>query len=245
MSAPLLRVSELACTLGYRTLFSDLGFELDAGQWMMLTGANGAGKSTLLRVLAGLVAPTAGSVCWYGTPRRAEDPDWHARLVYQGHAFGWKDALTTTENLAMQAALDLGVGHPATRGDAIEGALERVGLARQRKLAFARLSAGQRRRLGLARLVLVRRPLWLLDEPTTALDTDGQRLFARLLEGYLGAGGCAVIATHLEFPTTLPAVALRLGEVAGAAAGARPASGPGAPLAGAGEVPIAAVPGRA
>ena len=212
MSSPLLRASGLACTLGYRTLFSGLGFAVDAGQWLMLTGTNGSGKSTLLRLLAGLVAPTAGTVSWRGEPRGASDPRWHASIVYQGHAAGWKDQLTTTENLAMQAALDLGGDHPAAGESAVAAALEQVGLSRQRRLAFARLSAGQRRRLGLARLVLVRRPLWLLDEPTTALDTDGQHLFAGLLDAYLGEGGCAVIATHLEFPTAMPAEHLRLGE---------------------------------
>lgn len=214
MTSPLLQASELACTLGYRTLFTDLGFTVDAGQWLMLTGTNGSGKSTLLRLVAGLVAPTAGTLRWRGEPRSATDPRWHASIVYQGHAFGWKDQLSTAENLAMQAALDMGVGHPSTGASSVASALERVGLARQRRLAFARLSAGQRRRLGLARLVLVRRPLWLLDEPTTALDTDGQRLFAGLLDAYLGEGGCALIATHLEFPTAMPAVHLRLGEAA-------------------------------
>ena len=214
MTRPLLQASDLACTLGYRTLFSGLDFSVDAGQWLMLTGTNGSGKSTLLRLIAGLVAPTAGTVRWRGEARSASDPGWHASIVYQGHAAGWKDQLSTSENLAMQAALDLGVGHPAADPAAVASALDRVGLSRQRRLAFARLSAGQRRRLGLARLVLVRRPLWLLDEPTTALDTDGQRLFAGLLDDYLGDGGCAVIATHLEFPTAMPAIHLRLSDVA-------------------------------
>jgi heme exporter protein A len=212
MTRALLQASDLACTMGYRTLFSGLEFAVDTGQWLMLTGTNGSGKSTLLRLIAGLVTPTAGTVRWRGEPRNASDPHWHASIVYQGHAFGWKDQLTASENLAMQAALDLGPGHPAGGASAIASALDRVGLTRQRRLAFARLSAGQRRRLGLARLVLVRRPLWLLDEPTTALDTDGQRLFAGLLDSYLGEGGCAVVATHLEFPTAMPAMHLRLGE---------------------------------
>ena len=152
-------------------------------------------------------------------PAEAGDPKWNAFgwKNTKGHAFGWKDQLTASENLAMQATLDLGTGHPAAGASSVASALEQVGLARQRRLAFARLSAGQRRRLGLARLVMVRRPLWLLDEPTTALDTDGQLLFAGLLDAYLTQGGCAVIATHLEFPTATPAVHLRLGD--GAASG--------------------------
>ena len=218
MTPSLLQASDLACTLGYRTLFTGLGFTVDAGQWLMLTGTNGSGKSTLLRLVAGLVAPTAGTLRWRGEARSATDPRWHASIVYQGHAFGWKDQLTASENLAMQATLDLGTGHPAASASSVASALEQVGLARQRRLAFARLSAGQRRRLGLARLVMVRRPLWLLDEPTTALDTDGQLLFAGLLDAYLTQGGCAVIATHLEFPRATPAVHLRLGDGARSAA---------------------------
>ena len=214
MTAVMLQAEGLACTVGYRTLFSGLRFSLRARQWLMLTGPNGSGKSTLLRLLAGLVAPAAGSVRWAGETRDAADPGWHARVLYQGHASGWKDQLTAAENLRMQAALDLGGTQPAAAR--VADAMERVGLTRQRNLPFARLSAGQRRRLGLARLSLVRRPLWLLDEPTTALDTDGQRLFAGLLDEYLSGGGCAVIATHLEFPSVSPPVALRLGGAAGA-----------------------------
>ena len=212
MTAVTLQAEGLACTVGYRTLFCGLAFSLCARQWLMLTGPNGSGKSTLLRLLAGLVTPTAGTVRWEGEARHAADPEWHAQVLYQGHATGWKDQLTASENLRMQAALDLGGLHASSA--AVAGALDRVGLARQRKLPFARLSAGQRRRLGLARLSLVRRPLWLLDEPTTALDADGQRLFAGLLDEYLSGGGCAVIATHLEFPSVSPPVALRLGEPA-------------------------------
>ena len=214
MTAVTLQAEGLACTVGYRTLFCGLAFSLCARQWLMLTGPNGSGKSTLLRLLAGLVTPTAGTVRWEGEARHAADPEWHAQVLYQGHATGWKDQLTASENLEMQAALDLGGVHAPP--DLVAGALDRVGLTRQRRLAFARLSAGQRRRLGLARLSLVRRPLWLLDEPTTALDSDGQRLFAGLLDEYLSGGGCAVIATHLEFPSVSPPVALRLGDLGAA-----------------------------
>lgn len=207
-----LEASGLACTLGTRRLFSALGFAVDAGQWLMLTGSNGAGKSTLLRIVAGLVLPTHGEIRWGGERRRAGDPRWHASFVYQGHATGWKELLTARENLLMQAWLDLPGAPAAERTAAVDRAVDRVGLVRQRNLPFARLSAGQRRRVGLARLALSRRALWLLDEPTTALDTDGQRLFAGILDDHLGAGGTAVVATHLDFPTASPPVRLRLGE---------------------------------
>lgn len=203
---------DLECTLGSRRLFRGLGFTLGRGQWLRLTGSNGSGKSTLLRILAGLATPTAGEVHWQGSRRSAADPHWHAAIVYQGHSAGWKDLLSARENLEMQAWLDLPRLAAAKRAATVDSALERVGLKRQRNLPFLRLSAGQRRRLGLARLALSSRPLWLLDEPTTALDDDGKALFAGLLDGHLGAGGCAVVATHLDFPSTAPAIPLHLGD---------------------------------
>jgi len=209
-----LEAEGLGCTLGNRRLFASLGFGLDDGQWLMLTGSNGSGKSTLLRILAGLVLPTAGEVRWQGRPRRPGDAHWHACVVYQGHAAGWKELLTTRENLEMQSRLDLPRATTGERRQAVEHAIARVGLQRQRNLPFGRLSAGQRRRVGLARLVLSRRPLWLLDEPTTALDVDGRQLFADILDAHLGAGGSAVVATHLDFPAAAPARPLRLDEAA-------------------------------
>lgn len=198
----------LACTLGTRRLFTDLDFSLEPGQWLMLTGDNGSGKSTLLRIVAGLIRPDAGTVHWRGSARQSGDPAWHAAMLYQGHATGWKELLTARENLLQQAWLDLGPDsdHPAS----VEAALDRVGLGRQRDLSFMRLSAGQRRRVGLARLAFSRRPLWLLDEPNTALDTDGQALFAGLLDDHLAGGGSAVVATHLEVPSQHDARVLRL-----------------------------------
>lgn len=210
MTDAALEVRGLGCTLGNRRLFSELDFSLPSGRWLMLTGSNGAGKSTLLKIVSGLLMPTGGEVRWHGVPRKPHDPAWHASIVYQGHATGWKEQLTALENLTMQAWLDHGNARREDREDVATRAIERVGLSRQRNLPFARLSAGQRRRLGLARLAFSNRPLWLLDEPTTALDTDGQHLFAGLLDEHLAAGGCAIVATHLEFPTTAPALPLRL-----------------------------------
>ncbi len=194
---PALGVSGLACVAGVRTLFEQVAFDVHGGRCVVLTGPNGVGKSTLIRAVAGLVTPAAGEVRWRGAARRRHDPAWHASIVYQGHLNAWKEVWTVGENLASIARLDGGDDAPA-----LAAALERVGLQRQRSLPFMRLSAGQRRRLGLARLVLSRRPLWLLDEPTTALDGDGQALFAALLDEHLGHGGCALIATHLRLATT-------------------------------------------
>lgn len=193
---PALGVSGLACVAGVRTLFEQVAFDVHGGRCVVLTGPNGVGKSTLIRAVAGLVTPSAGEIRWRGASRRRYDPAWHASFVYQGHLNAWKDVWTVGENLASMARLDR-----ADDPTALATALERVGLQRQRLLPFMRLSAGQRRRLGLARLVLSRRPLWLLDEPTTALDGDGQQLFASLLDEHLARGGCALIATHLRLAT--------------------------------------------
>lgn len=205
-----LRVEGLACTAGSRPLFADLSLEIADGQWTMLTGANGTGKSTLLRAIAGLVMPERGRVLWRGLERRRGDPSWHASFAYLGHAAGWKDTLDVRENLALQAALDAPGARAAAGARALDEALAAAGLARQRTLAYGRLSAGQRRRLGLARLALLRRPLWLLDEPTTALDAAGQALLARLLDEHLQRGGCALIATHQPLASARPPQALSL-----------------------------------
>src|SRR5690606_6771555 len=202
-----LEVEDLACAAGIRTLFRDIGFSLGPGQWIQLGGPNGCGKSTLLRALAGLVRPVAGSISWRGEPVAASRERWHASIAYQGHLPGWKDTLGAAENLRWQLPLDGEPAEPARLRDL----LARVGLERQARLAYQRLSAGQRRRLGLARLVASGRPLWLLDEPTTALDAAGQALFGEILDRHLDRGGLAICATHLELPVRSPAIRLELG----------------------------------
>jgi len=210
---PGLRTIELACAAGVRTLFTDLSFRLPPGAWLALVGPNGTGKTTLLRAIAGLVRPLEGEIRWHGRPRLIGSPDWHAICLFQGHSAGWKDSLTAIENLGLQLALDGGRG---SRNEL----LARVGLTRQARLPFGRLSAGQRRRLSLARLAASTRPLWLLDEPTTALDTAGQALFGELLDSHLARGGCAVVATHQALPASAAPITLALADHAPAARGA-------------------------
>jgi heme exporter protein A len=167
------------------------------GQCLQVTGANGAGKTTLLRALCGLVPLEQGRVCWRGRDI-LEDPAWfHSELNYLGHDNGLKADLTVTENLHYAAALRRRV-----QPREIAAALGRVGVAEAGAQLLRHLSAGQRRRVALARLMLTGGSLWVLDEPGSNLDERGQALLAGLIEAHLGAGGAAVVATHrmLELP---------------------------------------------
>lgn len=204
---PAARVSGLVKRFGDRTVLDGVDLRIERGEFVALLGRSGSGKSTLLRALAGLVRPVAGSISWRGEPVAASRERWHASIAYQGHLPGWKDTLGAAENLRWQLLLDGEPAEPARLRDL----LARVGLERQARLAYQRLSAGQRRRLGLARLVASGRPLWLLDEPTTALDAAGQALFGEILDRHLDRGGLAICATHLELPVRSPAIRLELG----------------------------------
>jgi heme exporter protein A len=215
---PCLEVRALSCAAGYRLLFEDLSFDLHPGRWLRLTGPNGSGKTTLLRAIAGLVRPMSGSVCWYGRQRVAGNPEWHANMLFQGHAAGWKDGFGALYNLALQCSLDAGLfSDDATELSRLESLINRCGLEGLGALPYMRLSAGQRRRLSLARLAGASQPLWLLDEPTTALDAEGQGLFGRLLREHLVRGGCAVVATHLPIQCDNEPMLLDLRDHAGTA----------------------------
>ena len=213
---PGLAVDAIRCIAGYRVLFDSLSFQLPPGRWLRLTGPNGAGKSTLLRALAGLGRPAAGEIRWNGVLRQPGSAEWHSAMLYQGHSAGWKDTFSAHDNLALQRALDSGL-QPGDGSAEIDELLERCGLQSRASLSFARLSAGQRHRLSLARLAGARRQLWLLDEPTTTLDGAGQALFGRLLAEHLKRGGCAVIATHLPIACDQVALELDLGTRSGTA----------------------------
>ncbi|HYF59282.1 MAG TPA: heme ABC exporter ATP-binding protein CcmA [Burkholderiaceae bacterium] len=192
-----LRAADLALARGGRRLFAGLSFELGAGEVLLLVGPNGAGKSSLLRALLGLAPLAAGTLALAGEtirPRALCE-----RALYQGHAAGAKGELTARENLALAAALD---GTTAGDGDAaLAAALDEVGLARQRDVETRRLSQGQKQRLALARFALALRarvrPLWLMDEPSAALDREGAALLQRMLDAHAAAGGAAIVATHL------------------------------------------------
>jgi heme exporter protein A len=194
----MLEAQELAGTRGHARLFTGIGFRVEPGHALIVTGANGSGKTTLLRILAGLTAPAAGAIRWKGTLAAPFDPQLRAAVAFVGHLPALKNELSAAENLASLVALS---GATAS-ADQIDAALGAVALSKQRALPARSLSQGQRRRVGLARLSLSRHPLWILDEPGTALDSDGATLLASMVRQHLDTGGCAVIATHQ--PLALP-----------------------------------------
>ncbi|MGZ5031764.1 MAG: cytochrome c biogenesis heme-transporting ATPase CcmA [Usitatibacter sp.] len=196
----------LACSRGVATLFRNVSFRIEPGEWLAVRGPNGGGKTTLLRCVAGLTRTDAGEVLWNGEATAIDRGRFHAQLLYSGHLPGIKDDLNAEENLTGALALR-GV---AVGAGAVRRALGDAGLDKRRHLPARRLSAGQRRRIGLARLMLDPALLWTLDEPLTALDEDGQGLFKRLLARHLERGGLALLATHHDLAPA-PAGELRIG----------------------------------
>ena len=196
---------DLACVRAGRLVFSGVSFRAPAGALCAVTGPNGSGKSSLLRVLAGLLRPAAGTVAYDG--RGEDEPFVH----YLGHADALKPALTLSEVLRFWMALFDAQGSEGSCDPS--SAAERAGLAHALDLPTGVLSEGQRRRAGLARLLLAPRPLWLLDEPAAALDRDGEALLGRLMAEHLENGGMIVAATHQPLPLA-PDQALELGAAA-------------------------------
>ena len=193
-----LEVLRLECRRGDRLLFRDLDFAIEAGDLLHVRGRNGSGKTTLLRTLCGLFMADEGEVRWRGESIRALGEDYRRELLYFGHLNGIKADLTGVENLSVAAALDGDRVEPAV----IWEALGRIGLAGFEDLPTRMLSQGQKKRVALARLILSRAPLWILDEPFTALDHDAVELLQGLIAEHVAAGGLAVLTTHQEVPLT-------------------------------------------
>jgi heme exporter protein A len=194
---------DVGCVRGGREVFAGLCFEASAGEALAVTGRNGSGKTSLLRLIAGLLQPASGSVVIEGGEAEMTVAE---QAHYLGHRDAIKPALSVAENLTFWA--DFLGGAPAGQS---RDCLDAVGLGHAAELPAAYLSAGQRRRLSLARLLSVRRALWLLDEPTAALDAAGQTMFAGLMHDHLGSGGLIIAATH--GPLGIDAREMRIGGV--------------------------------
>lgn len=188
---PRLEARGLGIDRGDTRLFSDLDLAVETGQAVQIEGANGCGKTTLLRVLCGLTEYDEGEVLWCGETIREAFADFAAEVCYIGHAAGVKEELTPIENLEMARALG------PSRDLEPEEVLERVGLSyEQETVPCRKLSAGQRRRVALGRLLLRDARLWVLDEPFTALDRAGRSMVEGMLQEHVTAGGMAILTTH-------------------------------------------------
>ena len=182
-----LAVHDLACERGGRRLFAGLDFAVAPGGALVLRGPNGSGKTSLLRILAGFLEPSDGWLTWDGRAVAEDAQAYHSRIAYVGHLDAVKRALSVAENLAFWASL---------RGGDPAGALDSLGIGHLAEVPARYLSAGQRRRLALARLVAAPAALWLLDEPTVTLDEASVGLVETLIARHRADGGGVVVATH-------------------------------------------------
>lgn len=184
------KTTSLDCIRGGRRVFQGLGFTLDAGDVLVLTGRNGSGKSSLLRILAGLLPPTSGDVTWNDRSPLEYSDDRPMRHCYIGHSDPVKPTLTVAENLGFWAGI--------AGGGNVAGALASLGMEPLADLPARFLSAGQKRRVNLARLGLAPADLWLLDEPATALDAETTARLIAMITNHRAAGGMVVASTHAD-----------------------------------------------
>jgi heme exporter protein A len=194
-----LEVSGLTCVRNEAVLFCDLSFSAGAGEMVHVSGPNGSGKTSLLRILCGLGLPESGQVRWRGQEIRTDRAAFATDVRHVGHANGIKLDLTASENLAFGAHI-----HGAGTVCSVAEALAAVGLSGRGDVIARHMSAGQRRRLALARLVQSPGRLWILDEPFTSLDAGGRDMAMALIAGHVRRGGVAVVAAHDLPPSGLP-----------------------------------------
>jgi heme exporter protein A len=198
----MLEVINLTCVRGTRRLFKQLNFSAREGELVELRGPNGSGKTSLLRILCGLATPAAGEVQWNGRSIRKLGEEYFASVAYLGHQNGVKDELTAIENVRVSGAVS---GTPISEAEAKE-ILQRVGLVQQQNLPTRVLSAGQRRRLGMTRLLTSRATLWILDEVLTSLDDSAMNLSREFILEHLKKDGIAIVATHQDLNLAAPRI---------------------------------------
>jgi heme exporter protein A len=186
----LLSATGLCLLRGERCLFKDLDFALDAGELLLIEGRNGSGKTSLLRALAGMLEFEHGKVLWRGRPVTDDYQAFRAGVVWLSHKVGFKADPTLLDNLRFESGLR------ATATDDLDSVLQRLDLGRLTELPFRALSAGQQRRVALARMLLADAELWIMDEPFTNLDRAGQALVVELIGEHLAGGGLCVLASH-------------------------------------------------
>jgi len=191
-----LRANALTCVRGERTLFTGLNLEVSAGEWLHVRGENGIGKTSLLRLLSGLTKPAAGEIFWNEQLISADPSEYHRNLLFLGHRDSLKEDLSALENLSIATALD-GI---TVSEEEILLALHRFGLRGREDLPVNCLSAGQKRRVLLARLLLRQAKLWILDEPFNALDVRAVEMLSELILEHTASGGMAIMTSHQEIP---------------------------------------------
>jgi heme exporter protein A len=195
-----LSVENVSVARGDRTILAGLSFSVAAGEALLLTGPNGAGKTTLLRAIAGLIGLSAGAITLEGG---AADRSIAEQAHYAAHSNALKGSLTVAENLAFWGTY-LGGASGSDLNSAVDAALDALDLDDLADVPAAYMSAGQKRRAGLARILMAKRPLWLLDEPTVSLDSQSVEIVARLINAHTAGGGLALVATHLPLALTAP-----------------------------------------
>ena len=196
----MLEVVNLTCVRGTRRLFKDLNFSAESGELVELHGPNGSGKTSLLRILCGLATPAGGEVRWNGTSIRSLGEEYFGSVAYLAHQNAVKDELTAIENLRISSAV---CGNALDKKEAQE-TLKRVGLTQQQNLPARALSAGQRRRLAMTRLLTSTARLWILDEVLTSLDDAAMKLSREFISDHLKKDGIAIVATHQDLNLEAP-----------------------------------------